>query len=121
VLNANAYPVLIHCHAGKDRTGFMCALVQRAIGVGREAVFQDYLKTNDHFVPLTPRIIRVIKILSLGRVQVENLRAAASAREEYLQAAFDQIDQRHSGLTTYLEKCGVTSCEIETLRGLLVE
>ena len=121
LLNANSYPVLIHCRAGKDRTGFICALVQRAVGVGREAVFQDYLKTNDHFVPLTPHMVRMIKILSLGRVQVENLRAAASAREEYLQAAFDQIDQRHDGLAAYLEKCGITACEIESLRGLLVE
>jgi protein-tyrosine phosphatase len=121
LLNAEAYPVLIHCRAGKDRTGFMCALVQQAVGVERSAVFQDYLKTNDHFMPLTPRIERMMKIFSLGRLQMENIRASLSAREEYLQAAFDQIDQRHGGLTAYLEKCGVTSCEIETLRGLLVE
>jgi protein-tyrosine phosphatase len=113
--------VLIHCRAGKDRTGFMCALAQLAVGVERAAVFQDYLKTNDHFVPLTPRTIRAIKILSLGRVQVENLRAAASAREDYLQAALDQINQRHDGLAAYLGKCGITSREIETLRALLVD
>ena len=121
LLNAEAYPVLIHCRAGKDRTGFMCALVQQAVGVERAVVFQDYLKTNDHFMPLTPRMERMMKIFSLGRLQMENIRASLSAREEYLQAAFDQIDQRHGGLTAYLEKCGVTSCEIETLRGLLLE
>ncbi len=121
LLDVEAYPVLIHCRAGKDRTGFMCALVQQAVGVGRDIVFQDYLKTNDHFKPLTPRMVRLMKILSLGRVQVENVQAAASAREEYLQAAFDQIDQCHGGLAAYLAKCGVTSREIETLRGLLVE
>lgn len=121
LLNADAYPVLIHCRAGKDRTGFMCALVQLAVGVERAAVFQDYLKTNDHFMPLTPRMARVMRIMSLGRVRVENVRAAFSAREEYLQAAFDQIDRCHGGLTAYLAKCGVTSCEIATLRGLLLE
>ena len=121
LLNAEAYPVLIHCRAGKDRTGFMCALVQQAVGVERDAVFQDYLKTNEHFVPLTRRMIRAMKIFSLGRIQTENIKAAFSAREEYLQAALDQIDQRHGGLTAYLAKCGVTSREVETLRGLLVE
>ncbi len=121
LLDADAYPVLIHCRAGKDRTGFMCALVQQAVGVGRDIAFQDYLKTNDHFRPLTPRMIRLMKVLSLGRVQVENVQAAASAREEYLQAALDQIDQCHGGLAAYLAKCGVTSREIDTLRGLLVE
>ncbi len=121
LLDTDAYPVLIHCHAGKDRTGFMCALVQQAVGVGRDIVFQDYLKTNDYFKPLTPRVVRLMKVLSLGRVQMENVQAAASAREEYLQAAFDQIEECHGGLTAYLAKCGVASREIETLRGLLVE
>lgn len=121
LLNAEAYPVLIHCRAGKDRTGFLCALVQQALGVGREAVMQDYLKTNVHFAPVTPRIERMMKIFSLGRLQMENVRASLSAREEYLQAALDQIDQHHGGLTAYLEKCSITGGEIETLRGLLVE
>jgi protein tyrosine/serine phosphatase len=52
---------------------------------------------------------------------MENVRASLSAREEYLQAAFDQIDRNHGGMTTYLAKCGITAREVETLRGLLVE
>jgi protein-tyrosine phosphatase len=121
LLDADAYPVLIHCRAGKDRTGFMCALVQHAIGLERAAIFQDYLETNNHFGLVSPRMERFMKIMSLGKLQMENVRASLSAREEYLQAAFDQIDQRHGGMTTYLAKCGVTAGEIETLRGLLVE
>ncbi len=121
LLDADAYPVLIHCRAGKDRTGFMCALVEQAVGVERAAIFQDYLETNNHFGVVTPRMERMMKIFSFGRLQMENVRASLSAREEYLQAAFDQIDQCHGGLTAYLAKCGVTSREIEMLRGLLVE
>jgi protein-tyrosine phosphatase len=89
--------------------------------VERAAVFQDYLKTNDHFGVLSPRIVRLMKIFSFGRLQLENVRASLSAREEYLQAALDQIDQRHGGLRAYLAKCGVTAREIETLRGMLLE
>ncbi len=121
LLNADAYPVLIHCRAGKDRTGFMCALVEQAVGVERAAIFQDYCETNNHFGLVTPRMERLMKILSFGRLQLENVRASLSARTEYLQAAFDQIDQRHGGSAAYLEKCGVTAREIEILRGLLVE
>ena len=121
LLNADAYPVLIHCRAGKDRTGFMCALVQQAVSVQRSAVFQDYLETNHHFGLVSPRMERFMKIMSLGKLQIENVRASLSAREEYLQAAFDQIDQNHGGMTAYLAKCGVTEREIEALRGLLVE
>ncbi len=121
LLNANVYPVLIHCRAGKDRTGFMCALVQQAVGVERTAIFRDYLETNNHFGLVTPRVEHMMKIFSLGRLQMANVRASLSAREEYLQAAFDQIDQRYGGTTAYLAKCGITACEVETLRGLLVE
>ncbi|NTU63386.1 MAG: tyrosine-protein phosphatase, partial [Chloroflexi bacterium] len=121
LLNADAYPVLIHCRAGKDRTGFMCALVQQAIGVERAAIFRDYCETNNHFGLVTPRVGRMMRIFSLGRLQMENVRASLSAREEYLQAALDQIDQRHGGMAAYLAKCGMTARELETLRGLLVE
>ncbi len=121
LLNVEAYPVLIHCRAGKDRTGFMCALVEQAVGVEPVAIFQDYLETNQHFGLLTPRTVRLLRIFSLGRLQMDNVRASLSAREDYLQAAFDQIEQGHGGLTAYLAKCGVTACEIETLRGLLIE
>jgi protein-tyrosine phosphatase len=121
LLNADAYPVLIHCRAGKDRTGFMCALVEHTIGVERAAIFQDYLETNNHFGLVTPRMMRMMKIFSLGHLQIENVRASLSAREEYLQAALDQIDRNHGGLAEYLAKCGVTEKEIETLRELLVE
>ncbi|HTP08257.1 MAG TPA: tyrosine-protein phosphatase [Anaerolineae bacterium] len=121
LLNAEAYPLLIHCRAGKDRTGFMCALVEQAVSVERAAIFQDYCETNNHFGLVSPRMERFMKIMSLGKLQMENVRASLSAREEYLQAAFDQIDRNHGGMTAYLAKCGVTACEIETLHGLLVE
>ena len=121
LLNAEAYPVLIHCRAGKDRTGLMCALLQQAVGVKHEALVQDYLETNQHFGRLTPRMVRLLRIFSLGRVQIDNVRASLSAREEYLQAAFDQIECGHGGLTAYLAKCGVGARELDTLRGLLVD
>jgi protein-tyrosine phosphatase len=121
LLNADAYPVLIHCRAGKDRTGFMCALVEQAVGVERAAVLHDYLETNNHFGLVSPRMERFMKIMSLGKLQMENVRASLSAREEYLQAAFDQIERHHGGMTAYLAQCGVTTYEIQTLRGLLVE
>jgi protein-tyrosine phosphatase len=121
LLNAETYPVLIHCRAGKDRTGFMSALVEQAVGVERAAIFQDYLETNNHFGLVSPRMERMMKIMSFGKLQMDNVRASLSAREEYLQAAFDQIEQHHGGMMAYLAKCGVTESEIATLRGLLLE
>jgi protein tyrosine/serine phosphatase len=52
---------------------------------------------------------------------MDNIRASLSAREEYLQAAFDRIDECHGGMTAYLERCGVSAREVAALRELLVE
>src|SRR6202047_4545160 len=39
-------PLVIHCSAGKDRTGFACALILHALGVPDEVISEDYLLTN---------------------------------------------------------------------------
>jgi len=44
-------PVVFHCTAGKDRTGFAAALILHALGVPREVVVQDYLLTNALYKP----------------------------------------------------------------------
>lgn len=46
--------------------------------------------------------MRLLRIFSLGRIQMDNVRASLSAREDYLQAAFERIEQGHGGLTAYL-------------------
>ena len=42
-------PVVIHCTAGKDRTGFACALILHALGVPEKAIAEDYLLTNSYY------------------------------------------------------------------------
>ena len=39
-------PLVIHCTAGKDRTGFACALILHALGVADDVIAEDYLLTN---------------------------------------------------------------------------
>ena len=39
-------PLVIHCTAGKDRTGFACALILHALGVRDDVIADDYLLTN---------------------------------------------------------------------------
>src|SRR5262245_10380934 len=50
LLSASGHPVLFHCAAGKDRTGFAAAILLRILGVPREVVMQDYLLTNQYFM-----------------------------------------------------------------------
>ncbi|MCW5649424.1 MAG: tyrosine-protein phosphatase [Ramlibacter sp.] len=93
LLEADA-PLVFHCTAGKDRTGFAAALILHALGVGADDVMRDYLLTNERLRPpegdrhgLAPEVARV-----LWRVQ-----------PEFLNAAFDAVQQDHGGLENYLQ------------------
>lgn len=60
-LLAEGRPVLAHCFAGKDRTGFVVAVVLRAAGVDRDAVIEDYLRSNTAVSVLRDRIMEMIR------------------------------------------------------------
>ena len=49
-------PILLHCAAGKDRTGIAVALLLRAAGVSTADILTDYLSTNDHMVAVLARL-----------------------------------------------------------------
>lgn len=51
-------PILVHCVAGKDRTGIVIALLLRLVGVDRTAVLDDYTRTNDNLPGLLARMRR---------------------------------------------------------------
>jgi len=94
LLQADA-PVVIHCTAGKDRTGVAAALLLLALGVSRDWVVQDYLLTNEVFQrPATPRSDTPAEALAvLWRVQ-----------EGFLDAALDAVDADHGGVHRYLQQ-----------------
>ena len=58
-LLAAGRPVLTHCFAGKDRTGFVIATVLETIGVDRDVIVADYLRSNDSVAQLRERITEI--------------------------------------------------------------
>jgi protein-tyrosine phosphatase len=121
LLCGTSYPLLIHCRAGKDRTGFTCAVIQLALGVEPSTAIADYLKSNEFVLPSIQRMLKYARILSLGRLPVENLALVYTVKEQYLCTALKQIEQRYGGLTPYLEQCGVGPRERDALQALLLE
>lgn len=100
-------PLVFHCTAGKDRTGFAAALTLHALGVPREVVLQDYLLTNALYQPPSlPRSDTPREALAvLWRVQTG-----------FLEAAYEALDADHGGMDRYLEqRLGVTQAAREAL------
>lgn len=96
---------LVHCAAGKDRTGFACALILHALGVPQHTVLEDYLLTNDvldfegHILPMLHR--RYGARLDMDH---DTIMAVAGVRPEYLEAAFEAIGAEFEGVEQYLER-----------------
>jgi protein-tyrosine phosphatase len=114
-------PAVIHCTAGKDRTGLAAALILLSLGVPRETVFADYLATNDYVHDETERRLFFIRIASFLRTDPDQVRPLFRVRREYLQAAFDAIEAEHGTIEGYLrDALGITAAERERLRELLL-
>lgn len=93
--NSSDTPLVFHCTAGKDRTGFAAALTLQALGVPRHVVLQDYLLTNALYQPPSlPHTDTPHEALAvLWRVQTE-----------FLEAAYEALDADHGGMDRYLEQ-----------------
>lgn len=65
LLSSNGEPVLYHCSAGKDRTGLATALLLSALGVPREVIIDDYLKSaplvEEKYSPVAPYVAETLK------------------------------------------------------------
>lgn len=101
-------PLVFHCTAGKDRTGFAAAMIMTALGVPRDAVMEDYLLTNRYY--------RAPELASDPRVPPAVLQVLWGVRAEFLSAALDTIDADYGNVDSYLEsRLGVGPAEREAL------
>lgn len=99
-------PVLVHCAAGKDRTGMLCALTHHIAGVSDDDIYADYLLTNDE-----ARIARRLPWLvgfveeTCGRTPSEAAaRVAMTVDADYLKTAFGVMTETHGSIDGYLEE-----------------
>lgn len=94
---------LIHCTAGKDRTGFVCAILLFALGVSRDDVFENYLLTRLRRPP--EELLHVLvgnDIDSLPARTHAALMTMADVREDYLGTALANIERNFRGIDNYL-------------------
>ena len=121
----DARPVLVHCAAGKDRTGFVCAMLLSALGVPRETVFADYLATLGRFTYdrlVRTRLHAILDGKPLPPHAEAAMRVLASVHADFLEAAFEVVLAQHGSVDVYLERvCALTPQRRDALRTQLLE
>ena len=106
-------PLVFHCTAGKDRTGFASALLLTLLGVPWDTVMDDYLRTNELW---TGHIGRYLEL------DIDTRAAIVEARTPYLEAAFDVVAKDFGGPEMFAEKAlGLNAKAREQLKADLLE
>jgi len=116
--------VLIHCAAGKDRTGILAALTHHLAGVSDDDLIADYLLTNnpERLARRVPFIMERIKAEHGREPTEEAVRTAISVEAEYLETALAVIHERHGSLDAYLEQVlGVDDAARRTIHDRILE
>ena len=127
-LLAAGRPVLTHCFAGKDRTGFVVATVLETVGIDRDTIVADYLRSNDSVAELRARISEMIQqrpetevtseVMTFTEARLSD--GVLGVRPEYLAAARQTIDERFGSLDAYLSDAGITGADVDRLRRALL-
>jgi len=107
---------IVHCAAGKDRTGVVIALALTVAGVPAEVIVADYVATNDRLEAIVGRLSR--SKMYTGDVNSRPVSAHA-AREETMLVFLEQLGTRYGGLPSWLDGNGFTGHEIAALRARL--
>ena len=108
---------LVHCAAGKDRTGVVIALALSAVGVRREAIIDDYVASGD-------RIDAIMDRLRASSTYAEDIDKMPpdvhKPRAETMVAFLHEVDARFGGVLGWLRDHGYTEDDADKLRGELV-
>jgi protein-tyrosine phosphatase len=121
ILAANGRPVLFHCAAGKDRTGFAAAILLRALGVPQDVVLHDYQLTNQYLQKGYAMALTMMRLVK-GKAFSVAIGKFMEAHPEYLGSGFESIDLQYGSFDGYLsEGLGLTKHDIESLAALYLE
>lgn len=106
-------PALVHCSAGKDRTGVTVALVLDVLGVPRDLVVADYALTQ-RFRPNRVEL-HSEKFERLG-IPLDAVRVLFETPPEAMEATLAHLDEDYGGSRSYLlDVCGLDSADLEAL------
>ncbi|WP_150290998.1 tyrosine-protein phosphatase [Sphingobium estronivorans] len=112
----NDGPLIYHCTAGKDRTGWATAVILTLLGVPQETVMADFLASNRYLKAKNDATIAAMKA-SGAAFDPAFLEPVLTVRPEYLQNAFDEVQRRYGSFDAYArDGLGLSQADIAALR-----
>lgn len=121
LLDPNNYPVLINCNTGKDRTGVVCAIILLAVGVSRQTILEDYMLSKKYLDPMIKRLVFKVRLMSLFRANVIQIKNILDTNPEYLNATFKTIDNEFGTAESCLKYLGIDGKKKNKLVNLICE
>ncbi len=108
---------IVHCAAGKDRTGVVVALALDAVGVDRSAIVDDFVRSGD-------RMKQIIARLTASHTYVDDIKDVPFDRHIPQRATMEtflaNLDDAHGGTSKWLREHGWTDDDADSLRAALV-
>ena len=118
----NPSPCLVHCTAGKDRTGVLVAFLFMLADVPDETIAEEYSLTDQGLAALKPLFReRLLKnpVLQGNREGVNNM---TSSKKENMLASLGMLRRDFGGAEGYIKSyCGLSDEEVEQLRKNLLQ
>jgi protein-tyrosine phosphatase len=109
-----AAPVIVHCMAGKDRTGTVCALTLALLGVSDEDIAADYALTTSAMKPLTQYLLQKNPEAVVGNEHMFDSPIGA------MRMFLDDLRALHGSVEDFVREIGLTDAELTALRGHLL-
>lgn len=115
---------LIHCTAGKDRTGLAAALILSALDVSREQIIDDYLLTQ-MYLDIDKMILTIedyLKKLNIGYWQRSWLESYSGVHVDFINNFFNTIDSKYDGIENYIQNViGLSQSDKLKLKTIFLE
>jgi len=121
VLDADGTPVLWHCTAGKDRTGFAAAILLRILGVPQDTVVADYMASRLPALEARQNQLLMLRVFK-GEDVAEKIAVLLGVEQQWLEAGFEEIDETWGSFDNYVSNgLQLSAADIQRLRDILLE
>ncbi|MGL4830988.1 MAG: tyrosine-protein phosphatase [Propionibacteriaceae bacterium] len=119
IIAAPSGGVIVHCTAGKDRTGLVIALVLGALGARDDDIADDYTLTRQNFLPYHDAWIESIDDDPVFKQYLKT--HDTNAPREAMVAALAHLDSHYGGIVAYLDQHGFGTADCDALRARLTD